>query len=233
MANERDFFAKNYDSLSGVDIKAIFHNKAVVPLQAISYAIQREKAPIYTMGHPDPRAFSRGKRGIAGTLIFAVFDRHALVGSGAIFGSSTIWADSEEIFPSVVRVADGVQNSFEGAGLATAGGITGAGLNDYVGETSPAQGANSLSYDQQNVAVWYADQIPPFNIVLTGANELGLLLSMRIYGVEILNEGYGISIDDLLSEMQMTYVCRAIAPWARVSREGAPVDPGHDQPGLF
>lgn len=40
-------------------------------LQAISYAITREKAPIYTMGSADPRAYSRNKRRIAGNLIWS------------------------------------------------------------------------------------------------------------------------------------------------------------------
>src|SRR5512146_2854214 len=48
-------------------------------LQAISYAITREKAPIYTMGSADPHAYSRNKRGIAGNLIWIQFDRHALL----------------------------------------------------------------------------------------------------------------------------------------------------------
>ena len=39
----------------------------------------KEKAPIYTMGSAEPRSFSRGKRGIAGTLVFTVFDRDALL----------------------------------------------------------------------------------------------------------------------------------------------------------
>ncbi len=37
------------------------------------------EAPIYTMRSPDPRSFSRNKRGIAGTLIWVNFDRHALL----------------------------------------------------------------------------------------------------------------------------------------------------------
>lgn len=40
---------------------------------------QREKAPVFTLGSPDARSFSRGKRGIAGNLSFAVLDRDALV----------------------------------------------------------------------------------------------------------------------------------------------------------
>jgi hypothetical protein len=45
----------------------------------ISYAITREKAPIYTMGSADPRAYSRNKRGIAGQLVWINFDRNSLL----------------------------------------------------------------------------------------------------------------------------------------------------------
>ena len=44
----------------------------------MSYSITRQKAPIYTMGSPDPRAIARSKRGIAGSMIMTTFDRHAL-----------------------------------------------------------------------------------------------------------------------------------------------------------
>lgn len=54
-------------------------SKQFAQLQAISYSVSREKAPVYTMGSADPRAFSRNKRGIAGTLIWINFDRHALL----------------------------------------------------------------------------------------------------------------------------------------------------------
>ena len=72
-------YSRSYNSFSGVDIRAVFANKIIGELQAISYSITREKAPIYTMGSADPRSFSRGKRGIAGTLVFVVFDRHVLL----------------------------------------------------------------------------------------------------------------------------------------------------------
>ena len=45
----------------------------------MSYSVTREKAPIYTLGTADPRSFSRNKRGIAGSLIWVNFDRHALL----------------------------------------------------------------------------------------------------------------------------------------------------------
>jgi hypothetical protein len=49
---------------------------------------------------------------------------------------------------------------------------------------------------------WYSDQILPFDITLAGASELGAATAMKIYGVEILNEGSGVSIDDAVTEVR-------------------------------
>lgn len=39
---------------------------------------------------------------------------------------------------------------------------------------------------------------------------------MKIYGVEILNEGNGLSIDDTVNESQATFVARYVDPWESV-----------------
>ena len=64
--------------------------------------------------------------------------------------------------------------------------------------------------------VFYVDQILPFDIAIVAANEYGQTAQMRLYGCEILNEGSGFSIDDIVIENQMTYVCRTILPWRSV-----------------
>lgn len=57
---------------------------------------------------------------------------------------------------------------------------------------------------------WYTDQILPFDITVAGANEYGAAASAKLFGVEILNEGFGTSIDDTVLEMQATTVaCRS------------------------
>ena len=66
-------------SFSGADLVATFANKAIGELQQISWAVQRDKAPVFTCGSADARSFSRGKRGIAGSMVFAVFDHDSLV----------------------------------------------------------------------------------------------------------------------------------------------------------
>lgn len=84
-------------SFSGADLVATFANKAIGELQQISWAVQRDKAPVFTCGSADARSFSRGKRGIAGSLVFAVFDHDSLVEA-----LQTVWQD---IAPSAMFTA--------------------------------------------------------------------------------------------------------------------------------
>lgn len=84
-------------SFSGADLVATFANKVIGELQQISWAVQRDKAPVFTCGSPDARSFSRGKRGLAGSMVFAVFDHDALVSA-----LQTVWDD---IAPSAMFTA--------------------------------------------------------------------------------------------------------------------------------
>lgn len=208
-------FSRGYNSFSGVDIKAVFANTVIGELQAISYSVTREKAPLYTMGSPDPRSFSRGKRGIAGTLIFLMFDRHGLISTFGMDQPNSnrqllFLSDVDDVRPeSSISGPDGVSNE-TGQLAAQLQGAVGALVQDA--ETN----ITTVGSDQEVVAPWFSDQIPPFDITLAAANEYGSLAVMRIYGAEILNEGYGVSIDDLVSEMQNTYVARTLVGWRAV-----------------
>lgn len=70
--------------------------------------------------------------------------------------------------------------------------------------------------DKELATPWYSDQILPFDITLTGANEYGAMCAAKIFGVEILNEGSGISVDDAVTEMSATFVARTVEPMSAV-----------------
>lgn len=200
---------RGFNSFSGVDIKGVFHNRIVAEMQAISYSITREKAPLYTMGAADPRSFSRGKRGIAGTLIFIMFDRHALLGEFGAFSDNAppemqFLSDIDDLRPEGTPGTVAAENSVNGF------------LSGSVG-LSETSLPNTVADDQALALPWFADQIPPFDITLAAANEYGSMAVMRLYGIELLNEGYGVSIDDIVSEMQHTYVARTIVGWRPVA----------------
>lgn len=65
MANENPNqyqIVKAYTSFSGSDMHAYINTNKCMELQGISFAITREKAPVYTLGSPDLRSVSRNKR---------------------------------------------------------------------------------------------------------------------------------------------------------------------------
>ena len=58
---------------------------------------------------------------------------------------------------------------------------------------------------------WYSDQILPFDVTIAAANEYGAAASAKLFGVEILNEGFGASVDDSALEMQATFVAHSVS----------------------
>lgn len=62
-----------------------------------------------------------------------------------------------------------------------------------------------------------SDMLPPFDVVLTFANEYGSMAKMRIFGITIVDEGGTMSIDDLITEQTMSYMARGIQPLVPLS----------------
>jgi hypothetical protein len=79
-------------------------------------------------------------------------------------------------------------------------------------DTLSGQRLDEVSGFKEEAKPWFSDQILPFDITLAGTNENGAATCMKITGVEILNEGSGVSIDDAVTEMQATFVARFIEP---------------------
>lgn len=185
------------------------------------------------MGSPDVRAFSRNKRGIAGSLIWINFDRHALLNvvrraAGKFIANiddirpqfrtaETQFISETAIFDAQTERGDGIPVS--------------ATIDD---STMPnVQSISGATGFKESAVPWYSDQILPFDITLAGANENGAAASMKIFGVEILNEGNGVSIDDAVSEMQATFLCSAHG-WLPLAKSKKPILewPGWSQPCL-
>lgn len=228
MASSLDL-AKTYTSFAGVDIKVVINGSVAGSMQAVSYAIQREKAPIYVMGSVDPISFSRGKRGIAGTMISLMLNQHML--NTDAFKDEKAYLDKGEIFASTAN--DNLKNASKQNSSAMLQQLGGSGENAASLNTSSVNGiARAISPEVtvgQDVSdlnklnswtkVFYVDQILPFDVVIHAVNEYGNAAQMRLFGCEILNEGSGFSIDDIVIENQMTYVCRTLLPWTALAQD--------------
>ena len=193
-----DKYTKTYSTFGGSDIVCSFDDVVIGECQAITYSITREKVAVYTLGSAEPRSFSRGKRGIAGNLVFIVFNRDALLSSlgdrkiSKYKGNDvvTILNEYDTRFLSMDKWDDYMTN----ASLDNAG--------------QPDEYTNALVNDQAQPV--YADELLPFDITISCANEYGQRAVTVIYGVEILNEGVGFSIDSPTSERAYTFVARAV-----------------------
>jgi hypothetical protein len=191
-------FQKTYNSFSGVDMVVTFGGKILGELQGISYTIQREKAPIYSMGEADPRSFSRSKRGIAGSIVFVVFDRSALLEAMR----DRPYVANRYSIPEGFEVADVNVDTIE---------IVPGVIGPAVGSASPT--VSRIALDKVIAAPNYIDQVLPFDIVITASNEYGAVARMMIHGVEIMNVGSSLSINDITTDEACTYIATAITPW--------------------
>lgn len=205
---------KSYNSFSGTDITATIGTIRFAELQAVSYSVTREKAPIYTMGSADVRSFSRNKRGVAGSLIWVNFDRHALLNL-IRHASGRFVSEVEDVLPNFQPDSSGFiqQAMIFNSKLMRPSGLPVSATIDALDNTV----ISTVSQEYALAAPWYSDQILPFDITLSGTNEYGACTAMKIYGCEILNEGSGISIDDAVTEMQATFVARLVEPWVAVA----------------
>ncbi len=100
------------------------------------------------------------------------------------------------------------QNAIFNSTLVRANGLAASATIDQM----TGQRLDQVSGWKQEALPAYSDQVLPFDITLAGTNENGAATCMKIFGVEILNEGGGISIDDAVTEMQATFVARCVEP---------------------
>lgn len=156
------------------------------------------------------------KRGIAGTLVFTVFDRDTLLDA---------LADDVLEEESFHRV--GGELSFQAI---TVDEWDAQMTQQAVGSNNPAS-LNSTAITN-NIAPAerpvYDDEIPPFDITVSFANEYGQKASLVLYGVEILNEGSTFTIDNVTSEKACTFVARRVRYLAPVTSSGSPEKIGAD-----
>lgn len=163
------------------------------------------------MGSADPRGFARGKRAIAGSLVFIQFDQEPLMFELANPDDPSrqlfFLSDKDDLRPEYSAGAEITVQETSVGPVGDSPNVPGAPV------TSQEQNITSAGSDQQRALPWYPDQIPPFDIVLAGANEYGALAIMKVLGVELMNNGYGVSIDDIVSEHSYTYIATGLVPW--------------------
>ena len=215
-----------YKAFSGANIYATIYDKRIASLQALTCSVTREVAALYGFGDANPKAFVKGKRGIAGTLVFTQFDRHALLGDvfRDAFAKKLGDASANHLFHTRFYPTNGdaplAQESIPTRNFAD---LTESSINAAFGAGNvnrDIQNQLTTVYDMvRNQSMNYADQIPEFDITVSMVNESGDAAFTVIGGITLVNEGWGYSLDDLTSEVAYTYVARYITPLTSLTNE--------------
>jgi hypothetical protein len=210
--NATDSGFSTFASIGGSDVVVLMQGELVGQIQALAISISREKAPIHVMGRPDAIGFSRGKRGIAGSMVGVVLNNSWL--SHTIKGGDLNDPNRKTYFWG--SEAEYVQHS-------RLVGITDE--DDVNSSLRRVEGGNQQFFTARRPRqAWYVDQILPFNTVIIGANEYGGGTARVITGCEILNEATGTSVDDIMLDESHTYVALHVSPFVGLEFK-SPLDP--------
>lgn len=206
---------KEYHSFGGVDIHAVLGDQVFGELQMVAYRAERDKSLVFTLGSANARSIARGKRYISGTCVFVIFDRDSLLEAMDRQNNSTVYLDKHET-ANYRRGGSGVNGLTAGSRTAARNGGTVVGQNALIDTAN----LNTTQQIQQTLVTptraRLADQLLPFDITLVGANEFGHTTKMVIYGVEIMSESGGVSIDDMVLEKQMSFLARSVSNWEAI-----------------
>lgn len=168
------------------------------------------------MGSPDPRSFSRGKRGIAGTLIFTQFDRDALIDElrkDEKTSKFTTFKANQLVDPVTGQVYSQYASELTGFNYDLSGIASMDQWDAIMTKLGYKNGAQDFTSE---AIIEYADQIPPFHVTITFANEYGQKAKIEIHYVELLNEQTGFSIDDVVAAKSYTFVARKVIPMKKL-----------------
>lgn len=130
----------------------------------------------------------------------------------------TITISSNRSFGPVRRLGELTPVEYKGGGRTIAGTLVFAVLNrdvfaDYLNGVLP--GAEDNSWRRPSMM----DELPEFNILIRGCNELGSSATGLLVDVKLMSFGTTFSVDDLYTESTYNYVARHYFPFTENWRE--------------
>lgn len=165
-------------------------------IQTISYQIHTRKSAVGALGHKYAKGYTAGQRVVAGSIIATVIDEHPFVKLIDQVNSMFNW-----------------EGKFEPQRLAEAKKIgisTQQQIQDY-GASKKDNQLKNFSFNQELIpSSTLIDQLPALNCSIIGVNENGNAVHLMLMGMEFINDGGVISVQDILTENTCTYVARDI-----------------------
>ena len=198
----------------------LYHELATI--QTISISKFRDKYPVRSLGFQNPMGYSRGNRTIAGTLIFALIQKDP-------FNETATYSEGNR--DGILRNSSGfirTDNVSEDFSFSSRERAVGDNTVNNLSDTAITNLATvnrkhryDFTWDSQLFGqLMHVDELPPFDIIISAANEAGNTGKLILYGVDISQEGMTLSIEDLYTEVVYQYTARGMAPFEEGSYNG-------------
>lgn len=222
-------------SFSGGDLFAYINNIQVGNLESITWSSSVEVVGNFTMGNRNVRQYTTGKRVIVGSLMFAQYDRHALLeqvfkvsSRGRTKTMADLWNDNS----LTTRLAN--RQSRQASYASTTGGGTGSRRSSVTADASYdmegiARGISREEFARQQdemsrlareavgkQEINYSDQIKPFDLTLVGVSQTGVNARCTLFGIQTTQETGGFSMQDLGNSVGFSFVAKHVNPWRRL-----------------
>ena len=220
---------------SGGDLTAYVNNIQVGNLESLTFSSSVEVAGQFVMGRRDAVQYTQGKRVIVGSLMFAQYDKHALLEE--VFQITRRGRMTQQSFWSPESPASALaqQNTYNNVIIGTQKGLNNTSLQgntdavfDQAGNLrglSASEAATQRNAQDQlaaklqgSIKIDYADQIPPFDLTLVGISRTGAASRCTIFGLTINQETGGWSMQDLGNSVGFSFVALHVSPWRTVAQ---------------
>lgn len=214
-------------TFSGADYTVYFNDRRVANLEALTWSSSRESIANFGLGDPNAHSVTKGKRIIVGSMTMTVWARHALLGE--VFNAFGRRAgDRDFTLADILRqdspAAQILSPDYQRLTTSTTGAGSRSvpkpragddlGINSSVSRGLSFADFQTIRREQVERAVNFtysqrlkwADQLPPFDITLVGANEQGDVTQMSLLQIHITQETGGASINDLGNSTAFSFI---------------------------
>lgn len=210
-------YTHSMTAFAGADIKAVVGGVEIGELQQVSWAATREKGGNYVLGDENPIGFSRGRRFVAGMFMLGFFSREALASAMRTEQARAIGGlRPSEYFEWHERI----QGQGASHGLRAAGDVDTMDPRSFaldgVEGLRPQLASRRAGLPRGLTRTRYADQLMPFNITITAANEYGVAARCAILGIEIMNMETGFAIETMQADHRYSFLARDVTEWVRI-----------------
>jgi hypothetical protein len=204
-------------SINYIDQSGISRSRVFGSLNTLTVSVVRDVNPLWAMGSPDYRAITKGKRAISGTMTFTVFDRDPIMrdiynaGTGTL---ETMWKNLKQVLGKIYSSGVYSDGAMFVADTSVQNSLAFPGLTNLTSAVKSAQNLRSLVGSQP---LRYADQIPPFDVTISMANESGFASSAALRFITIVSQATGWSMNEQESDQVYQYIARYYEPLTPVA----------------